>query len=94
MYEGLRNVRVRYLNYYSSKNRLKITLAHPKDLLSVSLEKVTITNMNECVNLQNLSSENNTFTKYDIENMTKLKRIFSICDKYEDSDNCLLSDLR
>ena len=49
--------------------------------------------MNECVNLKNLSSLGNTYTKSDIETLHNLKRIYSKYDKYESNDKCLIEDL-
>ena len=49
--------------------------------------------MNKCVNLRNLYSYKNTYTKNDIETFHNLKRIYSEYDKYESTDNCLIEDL-
>ena len=49
--------------------------------------------MNECINLRNLFSWYNTYTKSNIETLYKLKRIDSYEDKYETKDSCLLEDL-
>lgn len=59
-YESLENVRIRYLNYInygiSNGHIIELTFSHPGDLVSASLNYVTILNMNQCVNLKNLFS--------------------------------------
>lgn len=46
--------------------------------------------MNECVNLANIYSEENTYTKQDIETLRNIKRVHSEDDKYENDGSCLL----
>ena len=61
--------------------------------MSASLDNVKITNMNKCLNLINLHTESNTYTKNDIESLHNLKRIYSDRDKYESNDSCLFEEL-
>ena len=61
--------------------------------MSAILDNVKISNMNECVNLRNLYSYKNTYTKSDIETLHNLKKIISIDNKYESNDGCLIEDV-
>lgn len=58
---------------------------HPEDLVSASLEGVTISNMDKCANLKNLLSEDNAYAKEDISHLRNLKRIYNNEDKYTDA---------
>ena len=49
--------------------------------------------MNECINLQNLYSEENKYTKQYVEYLCNLKRIYTFNDIYESEGSCLLRDL-
>lgn len=46
--------------------------------------------MNECINLQNLCSWYNTYTKEDIQGLINLKRIYSWDDTYKNDESCFL----
>ena len=49
--------------------------------------------MNECTNLRNLYSIQNTYNRADILSLKNLRRIYSINDKYQQNGNCLLQDI-
>lgn len=49
--------------------------------------------MNQCVNLRNLLSRENTYTNEDIAPLHNLKRLFSYDDIYQSENSCMLSDL-
>lgn len=72
---------------------MEIMLNYPEDLVSLSSYNVKVTNMNECVNLKNLYSYENTYTNEDISPLRNLKRIYSEDDKYRSNNSCMLSDL-
>ena len=78
------------MNYIKFAGNINITLKRPEDLIFASLDRVKITNMNECVNLANIYSEENTYTKQDIETLRNIKRVHSEDDKYENDGSCLL----
>lgn len=60
----------------------EITLDYPQYLVSATLHNVTITNINECINLKNLYSLENYYKSQNIKNISKLKRFYSECDYY------------
>ena len=70
---------MKYLSYYNDSwiNTIELVLNHPEDLVSLSTVSVKISNMNECINIKNLYSVDNTYTKQDIEQLHNLKRIYS-----------------
>ena len=93
-YENLNNIRMRYLNYfYDGAGYYQLTLNHPEDLVSLSTERVKISNMGQCVNLRNLYSKYNTYSSDDIVPLRNIRRIYSLHDNYEQNDNCFLQDL-
>lgn len=69
-----------------------MTLNHLEDLVSASLRRAKIINMNQCVNLTNLYSEYNAYTFYDVFNLRNLKRIYTFFDNYDGEGSCLLED--
>lgn len=93
-YEGVGNIKIRYFNYVGCDEKtLEITLLHPNELISASLTKIRIINLNRCINLRNLSSIFNSYKKSDFEEIRNLKRIITTCDKYESDNNCFIQDL-
>ena len=90
-FENLADLKMRYLSI-SNNDSMNITLKYPEDLVSLSSARVKITNMNQCVNLRNLYSWENTYTKEDISSLRALKRLYSAIDKYQ-GNYSLLSDL-
>ena len=86
---------MRYLGYYNDdwRNTIELTLNHPEDLVSLSTWHVKISNMNQCVNLRNLHSEEITYNRDDIVPLRNIRRIYSYEDKYEQNSNCLLQVL-
>lgn len=68
-------------------------MSYPESLISATLYQVTIANLAECVNLRNLYSKSNFYSKEDIEQLHNLKRLRSLYDKYEDDEQCLLAKL-
>lgn len=84
---------MRYLNYiYNAPDdgHYELTLDHPNDLVSLSAYHVKISNINKCVNLKNLYSEENTYQRKDIVPLKNLRNIYSGGDKYEQNGNCFL----
>lgn len=69
----------------------KIILYYPISLISATLYRVSITNLNECTNLQNLYTIENTYDEGSLSNLTKLKRFYSIRDTY--AGFCLIFDI-
>lgn len=96
-FEELSEIRMRYLHYHKIDENNNITfvmtLKHPEDLISATLHRAKISNLSECVNLQNLYSCNNTYAVQDIEHMHRLKRVHSTNDRYVSSKRTLIEDL-
>lgn len=91
MYEGLSNIKIRYLNcrIYDIKLKLK----HPEELISATLRFGKLVGMNECVNLRNLYSENVTYTKDDVLWLQNLRRLYSFDDVYKGGECTLTEEL-
>ena len=49
--------------------------------------------MNLSINLRNLYSYHNTYTKNQIATLRNLKRVFIYQDRYESDNGCLIEDL-
>lgn len=71
-YDNLKNVRIRFLNYSKWEDKIEITLIHPQDLVSATVSRIKIANINKCINLKNLYSCDNIYTKEDLNNLCKL----------------------
>ena len=84
---------MRYLNYKKIGSNIELTLNHPEDIVSLSTERVKISNMGQCVNLRNLYSKWNTQKRDNIVPLKNLRRIYSYEDEYQQNDNCLIQDL-
>lgn len=50
------------LSYINKGASVDIRLKYPSSMISLSIEKVTITNLNQCVNLVNLYSTGNKYS--------------------------------
>lgn len=75
---------MRYLSYrYINTDSCELTLGHPKDMVSLSLHEIKISNMGQCVKLRNLDSHNNVFSSAGIVPLRNLRRFYSFDDKYE-----------
>lgn len=82
---------MRYLNYMG--NNFAITLSHPRELCSLTTEKVLISNINKCVNIENLCSYYNHFSKNDLHYLNKIKRIQSWEDNYKNNNSSFIDDI-
>ena len=68
-------------------------LSHPGDLVSLCTQKVKVLNMSQCFNLRTLWSQEVAYEMADIVALKNLRRLYSKCDSYSQSDGCLLRDL-
>ena len=94
-YENLQNIKMRYLSYdndYNGKS-FDLLLRYPEYLVSLSIQKVKISNIRMCTNLRNLISLWSTYESADILPLKNLCGFYSFNDNYEKSNNCLLHDL-
>lgn len=86
-------IKLRRFNYSCNDYQQKITLSHPECLTAVLLVHMSITNLNECVNLDKLASYNIRYKPNDISQFTKLTTFTSFMCEYDGADSCMVEEL-
>lgn len=74
---------MRHLSYALDGAVAELELNHPETLVSAALSGVRITNLNACGSLRGLLSQNNAYVEEDFRQLTTLKRLYTMEDRFE-----------